>query len=233
MAKTFAVIGLGLFGQTVCEVLAEKGGEVIAIDNSPAQINRVKDFVSQAILLDSTDEESLSDAPLDQVDAAVIAIGDNIEASILTTALMKQTGIPHIIARAVNRNHARVLKKVGADEVINIEQRQGRRVALNLISPSVMERVVLSGDLILSEAYVPEPYIKYKADDLKLESRFGIRLSAIRRVETSLDGDGNTLRNERVIFPGPDDILKDGDILILLGEEARIEEFLNSEGAAP
>jgi trk system potassium uptake protein TrkA len=231
MPKTFAVIGLGLFGQKVCEILAEKGGEVIAIDNSPSQVNKVKDYVSQAILLDSTDEESLADAPLDQVDAAVVAIGDNIEASILTTALMKQIGVPLIIARAVNKNHSRVLKKVGADEVINIEERQGRRVALNLISPSVMERVVLSGNLILSEANLPEPYIKYKAQALNLENRFGIRLSAIRRVETALDGDGNTLRNEKVIFPGPDDILKEGDTLILIGEEEKIEEFLVSTGA--
>ncbi|MBI9097846.1 MAG: TrkA family potassium uptake protein [Spirochaetaceae bacterium] len=158
MKKTFAVIGLGILGRKVCEVLTEKGGEVIAIDNTPVQINKVKDFVTQAILLDSTDEDSISSAPFDQVDAAIVAIGDNIEASILTTTLLKQLGVPYIISRAVNKTHYQVLKQVGADEVINVEEDQGRRIALNLIAPSVMEKVRLSKDIYLSEMYLPEIY---------------------------------------------------------------------------
>lgn len=225
MAKTYAVIGLGLFGRKVCEVLTQKGGEVIAIDNTAFQINKVKDFVTQAILLDSTDEDSIGDAPFDQVDAAIVAIGDNIESSILTTTLLKQIGVPYIVARAVNKTHFQVLKQIGADEVINIEEDQGRRIALNLIAPSVMEKVVLSSKIILSEAHLPAKFVNSKLESLDLESRYKIRLSALRRTLSTLDTDGNTLRNEVLIFPKPEEELLEGDILIIIGEE-NIEEFL-------
>lgn len=228
MNKTFAVIGLGILGRKVCEVLTEKGGSVIAIDNTPLQINKVKDFVSQAILLDSTDEDSISKAPFDQVDAAIVAIGDNIEASILTTTLLKQLGVPYIISRAVNKTHFQVLKQVGADEVINVEEDQGRRIALNLIAPSVMEKVRLSKDVYLSEMYLPLVYDKRKVSSLELIDKFKIQLSAVRRTITVLDTDGNTIRNEKLLFPEPSDELLDGDVLILVGEEKNLETFVKS-----
>ena len=100
--KVFAVIGLGTFGRRVAEVLADRGGEVIAIDNNPDLIDRVKDSVTQAVLLDATDETSLASAPFDDVDVAVVAIGDNVAASILATALLKRVGIPYILARSIS-----------------------------------------------------------------------------------------------------------------------------------
>lgn len=228
MVKTFAVIGLGLFGRKVCEVLTEKGGEVIAIDNNPGQINRVKDFVSQAILLDSTDEESIADAPFDQVDAAIVAIGDNIEASILTTTLLKQLGVPYILSRAVNKTHFQVLKQVGANEVINIEEDQGRRIALNLIAPSIMDKVKLSKDVFLSEMYLPQPYYNMKVSSLDLNEKFNLQLVSVRRTISSIDNDGNTIREEKLLFPGQIDMYLDSDVLILIGNETDIEKFQRS-----
>ncbi len=228
MAKTFAVIGLGLFGRKVCEVLTEKGGEVIALDNTPALVNKVKDYVSQAILMDSTDEDSIAEAPFDQVDAAIVAIGDNIEASILTTTLLKQTGVPYIIARAVNKTHYQVLKQIGANEVINIEEEEGSRIAQNLIAPSVMEKIPLSRKVILSEMYLPGAYEKSTVASLDLEEKFKIRLVALRRIRTALDADGNTKRDEELLFPVPGEVLITGDVLILVGEEKALEEFQKS-----
>ena len=103
--KVYAVIGLGTFGRRVAEVISDRGGEVIAIDNDPELIDKVKDSVTQAVLLDSTDELSLANAPFDDVDVAVVAIGDNIAASILTTALLKRIGIPYILARSISELH--------------------------------------------------------------------------------------------------------------------------------
>ncbi len=228
MDKTFAVVGLGVFGQKVCEVLSQKGAEVIAVDNTSEQVNRVKDFVSQAVLLDSTDEESLSQASLDSVDSAIVAIGDNIEASILTTALLKQQGVPHIIARAVNKTHYQVLKKVGADEIINIEEDQGTRIALNLIAPSVMEKVKLSKEVTLSEMYVPPEYPGHSVKEMEFEGQFGIRLVAIRRSLNQMDAEGLNVRNEVLLFPEPEEKLIEGDVLILVGEEEKLEEFQKS-----
>ncbi|QEN05300.1 TrkA family potassium uptake protein [Thiospirochaeta perfilievii] len=228
MVKTFAVIGLGLFGRKVCEVLIEKGGEVIAIDNSPDQVNKVKDFVTQAILLDTTDDETIDDAPLDHVDAAIVAIGDNIEASILTTTLLKQIGVPYVIARAVNKTHYRVLKKLGADEVINIEEDEGRSVALNLINPSVLKKVILSKNVILSEINLPKNFIDLKVGDLDLKDKFSIRIMAIRRVLTKLDSDGNSIREELFLYIEDVDKFLDGDILLVSGATTDIEKFSSS-----
>lgn len=228
MVKTFAVIGLGLFGRKLCEVLTEKGGEVIAIDNNPGQINRIKDMVSQAILLDSTDEESIADAPFDQVDAAIVAIGDNIEASILTTTLLKQLGVPYILARAVNKTHFQVLKQVGANEVINIEEDQGKRIALNMIAPSIMDKVKLSKDVLLTEMYLPRAYCNMKTASLDLNDKFRLQLSAVRRTISTLDSDGNTIREEKLLFPGEIDTYLDKDVLIIIGNESDLEKFQKS-----
>lgn len=228
MDKTYAVIGLGVFGRRICEILTEKGADVIAIDNTSDQINRVKDFVSQAVLVDSTDEESLSEVALDSIDAAIVAIGDNIEASILTTAILKQLGVQYVISRAINKIHYQVLKKVGADEVINIEEDQGTRTALKLITPSVMEKVFLSKEILLSELYVPHAYEKVKINELNLENNYSIKLVAIRRFINKVDGEGLSIRKEVLVFPEIDALLQEGDILIMVGSEDKLEEFQKS-----
>ena len=228
MEKTYAVIGLGMFGWKVCQVLMEKGGQVIALDNRPEQINKIKDSVTQAILLDSTDEDSIREAPFDQVDAAIVAIGDNIEASILTTNLLKQTGVPYIISRAVNKTHFQVLKQIGADQVINIEEDEGRRIALNLIAPSVMEKVPLSKDIFLAEMYLPDGLGNSRVDSLDLINRFNLRLTSVRRTISELNTDGTAIRNEKLLFLTMEDKLLEGDILILIGSEKDLELFQKS-----
>ena len=119
--KIFAVIGLGSFGFEICREISGKGGKVIAIDNDPKKIDKIKDLVMQAILIDSRDEESLAKASLENIDVAVVAIGENLESSIITTALLKKLNIPQIISRASSDFHALVLKQIGATEIINLE----------------------------------------------------------------------------------------------------------------
>ena len=228
MEKTFAVIGLGMFGWKVCQVLMEKGGQVIALDNRPEQINKIRDNVTQAILIDATDEESISEAPFDQVDAAIVAIGDNIEASILTTNLLKQTGVPYIVARAVNKTHFQVLRQIGADEVINIEEDQGSRIASSLIAPSVMEKIPLSKDIFLAEIYLPDGLKNSKVESLDLVNRFNLKLTGIRRTVSELTPDGDAVRNEELLFPSPEDKLMEGDVLIIVGAEDDLESFRKS-----
>ena len=142
--KVFAVIGLGAFGRKLCEVITERGGKVIAIDNDASLIDKIKDTATQAILLDATDVESLTNAPFDDVDVAVVAIGNNITSSILTTALLKRIGVPYILARAITERHEQVLKQVGADEIVNIEIDEGLRIGNKLISPDVLDRIPVS-----------------------------------------------------------------------------------------
>jgi len=223
--KNFCIIGLGTFGRKVCEVLSEGGAEVIAIDNRSNHIERIKDDVSQAMLLDATDEEALSNVPFEDVDIALIAIGDNIEASILTTAILKRIGVPYIIARAITDIHQQVLRQIGADEVINIEIDEGQRLARRLIAPAVLDRIPLSESISVTEMYVPEAFVNKALVELALRNKFNINVVTIRRMEVSVDELGNPVKDERVIFPEASEKLKEEDVLILVGKNEDIERF--------
>ncbi|MEW5814484.1 MAG: TrkA family potassium uptake protein [Spirochaetota bacterium] len=221
--KVFAVLGLGAFGVEVCRVIAEKGGKVIAVDNQPSLIDKVKDTVTQAMLLDSTDEEALTSAALDDVDVAVVAIGENIEASILTTALLKKIGIPYIFARATSDIHQQVLKQVGANEVVNIEIDEGNRIAQRLMASEILDTIPLSQTISIAELFIPDEFIGKSLRQLDLRNRFNINLVSIKRVIISVDEVGNPIKNEEIIFPKPSEILDKNDILIIVGKNVDIE----------
>jgi trk system potassium uptake protein TrkA len=223
--KVFAVFGLGAFGNEVCRVLSEKGGKVVAFDNRPQPIERIKDQVSQVLVLDSTDEEALKSAPLDNVDIAIVAIGDDVEASILTTALLKNIGIPYIIARAVSDVHMRVLRQIGANEVINLEIEEGQRVASRLLTTEVLETIPVTEDYSIVELYVPESMVGKSLERLNLRQEYHVNVIAIERFKTSVDDEGNPLKEERVILPTKDDVLLTDDILIVVGRNSDIEGF--------
>jgi trk system potassium uptake protein TrkA len=223
--KVFAVFGLGAFGNEVCRVLSEKGGKVIAFDNRPQPVERIKDQVSQVMVLDSTDEEALRSAPLENVDIAIVAIGDDVEASILTTALLKNMGIPYIIARAVTDIHMRVLRQIGANEVINLEIEEGQRVASRLLTTEVLETIPVTEDYSIVELYVPESMVGKSLERLNLRQEYHVNVIAIERFKTNVDEEGNPVKEERVILPTKDDVLLTDDILIVVGRNSDIEAF--------
>ncbi len=169
--KIFAVFGLGAFGFTICTELTKKGAKVIAIDNHEKLIEKITDSVTQAIIMDSTDKELFKTLPLEDIDVAVVAIGDNFEASILTTSLLKETGIPYIVARAISDTHSQILKQVGANEVFNIEIEAGQRIANKLISPLVFEQIPLSSNQILAEIETPKKFIDKKVGELNFRKK--------------------------------------------------------------
>ena len=223
--KVFAVIGLGTFGKKVAEVLAEKGAQVIVIDNSPDNVERIKNSVTAAVLINSTDETALLKAPLDDVDTAIVAIGDRIEASILTTALLKKRGIPYIVSRAVSDIHETVLRQVGANEVINLEVAEGIRVAQRLVAPEVLDTIPISGDYSLAEMYVPKIFIGRSLAELKIREKFRVTVISIKRTRIDTDSVGNPSRQEDLVFPKASDILQDSDILFVVGKNSDIEEL--------
>jgi len=225
MARAFAVIGLGAFGRRLCEVLAEKGGTVVAIDNQAALIERVKETVTQAVLLDSTDEDALRDAPLEDIDVAVVAIGDNIEASILTTTLLKRLSVPYVVARAVSELHQQVLVQVGANEVINLEIDEGTRLANRLIAPQVLDRIPVAEDMSVAELYVPRSVVDATLAELNLRERYQINVISIKRSEVSVDETGSPERSERIIFPEPGEKLQENDIIMVVGSNEKIDVF--------
>ncbi|MBU0927666.1 MAG: TrkA family potassium uptake protein [Spirochaetes bacterium] len=225
--RTFAVIGLGSFGSRVCEVLSEKGASVVAIDADPAALERVKGIVSAAVLVDTTDEGALLKAPLDGVDVAIVAIGDNLEASILTTALLKQRGVPYVAARAITSIHETVLRRVGANEVANIEVEAGTRLARRLVAPDVLDSVPMSADVSLTEVYLPPYFVDKTPGELDIEKKLRLKVVALLRPQVDLDDTGNPVRRDELIFIAPDTTFKEGDRLFLLGRNADLDEFRN------
>jgi len=221
--RVFAVIGLGTFGFEVCSSLSKKGGKVLALDKSPELVDKVKDMVTQALLIDATDEESLKSVPLNDVDVAIVAIGDNIEASILTTVLFRQKGVPYIVARAVSKTHEHVLKQVGANEVVNIEIAEGQRIAAELISPSILDRIPIDSSISIAEILVPESFEERSLKDLDLRKNYRINVVTLKRTKTTVDEMGNPQKEEQIIFPGPDDMLQSSDVIIVIGRNEDIE----------
>ncbi len=221
--KVFAIFGLGSFGSEVCRVLSEKGARVLAFDHHPEPVEKIKEVVKQAHLLDSSDEDDMMSAPLEGIDVAIVAIGEDTEASILTTALLKNIGVPYIIARASSAIHMRVLKMVGATEVINLEIEEGRRVASRLLTVEALDTIPVTDDYSIVEFPVPESMVGMSLEKLNLRKVHQVNVIAIERFENAVDGEGNPAREERVILPDKDDILVHGDVLIVVGRNTDIE----------
>ena len=149
--RQFAVIGLGRFGFRVAEVLSGKGAQVIAIDKDNIVVEKIRDIVTEAVQLDSTDEEALRECRVEDVDVAVVSIGEHIESCILTTAILKNIGIKEIVSRAGTKLQAQILKEVGATRVIFPEEDMGLRVANSILAPGVLEYIDLGADYNLAE----------------------------------------------------------------------------------
>jgi len=223
--KIFAVIGLGVFGLKVCEVMAERGGRVIAIDKDPALIEKVKDIATQSILLDSTDETAMNQIPFADISVAIVAIGEHIEASILTTAILKRQGIPYIVARAVTEIHHQVLRQVGADEVVNIEIEEGQRIAQRLISPEVLDRISVTENISVAEVYVPKDFLGKTLAKLNIRNKMHVNIVAILRTNLSIDEEGNPVKTDNAVFPDAAEILQESDIMLIVGKNEDLDAF--------
>ncbi len=221
----FAVIGLGTFGKQVCDVLMEKGGRVLAVDTRPDIIDRMKDSVTQAVLLDATDENALSTLPFDEVDIAIVAMGENREASILATAILKRMGVPYILSRSSSDLHTQVLKQVGADEVLNIEISEGSRIARRLMAPEILDRIPISETITVAELYVSKNLVGKELSKLNLRKKYNINIIAVKRSFISIDELGNPVKSEELIFPDSDTKLKEHDIILIVGKNEDIDSF--------
>jgi len=225
--QNFAVIGLGEFGIRICEMLAEGGGAVVAFDHDAQAVDRVKKIVPAAMVIDTTDENALRKAPLDDIDVAIVAIGDNKEASILTTTLLKEREIPYIVARAVSPLHAIVLKRVGASRVLKIEEESASRIANELINPEALNSLSVVEGYGICEVKVPKFFIGKTLSQVALKEKFNITLITIVRLELDIDTVGNPLNREVIYEPDDNLELQTGDKLFILGSLEKIAEFRN------
>lgn len=216
MEQQIMIVGLGQFGMSLARTLSEKGAEVLAIDVRKDLVEEAAGFVTEALVMDATDEQQLSRLQPAKRDVVVCAIGEESrESSIVCTALLRQMGAPLVIARANQQMHERILRLVGAHQVINPEKEFGKRFAQRLIYRDVFPQTTLGDDLQLNEIRVQPGMVGKSLVDLALPKRFGVMVAAISR---SQDG--------RLVQPSPGEALKEGDHLVIVSEESAIPNLL-------
>ena len=207
MSGDFAVIGLGQFGRAVALSLVREGAAVLAIDALQERAQLVEAEVDAVAVADATSELALEELGLERMSCVVVAMGARArETSILTTALLRQRGIPRIISRAANELHGRVLLAVGAHEIINPELQMGQRLARNLAHPTIMEQLALDENTNLVELACPEQFIGKAIEEIDLKRRYGVSLVALRRgaqVIPSVGAGDRLQRGDRMLVVGP------------------------------
>ena len=222
----YVVIGLGTFGSKIIQILRAYGADVIAIDYNKEKVEAIKDKATMALALDSTDEAAMKAAQIEDVDAAVVALGEAQEEAILTTVILKKMGIYPIIARAANSLYAHVLKLVGADRVIIIEEQAGENVAKQLLAPEIHERIYLTTGHSLVEMEARKEFIGKTLKELDIRNRFGVNVIAIHKKVTKIDEEGKVVQKvEMNDLPGPGDRIEEGDVLVVVGSDSDIEKL--------
>ncbi len=216
MNKQFVIIGCGRFGTSVAKKLNELGCEVMAVDSSEEIVQSLADHVTHAVQADATDENALKAMGIRNFDVAVITIGANIQASIMVTLMVKELGVKHIVAKAQNEMHAKVLYKIGADRVVFPEREMGVRVAKNLVSNKILDYIELSQDYTIVEVKPLKAWIGKSLIEINLRAHFGINVIAIK------NNDGININ------VGPEERIGEHDILVVIGHNDDIRKVENS-----
>ncbi|ATS18874.1 potassium channel family protein [Parathermosynechococcus lividus] len=218
VTQQFAVIGLGRFGRGVCGTLHDSGYEVLGTDNQERLVNQVLQdrLVNHAIQLDSTDPQSLKEAGLFEFETVIVAIGNHLDASIITTLNLKEAGVPKVIAKASSEVHKKLLERVGADLVVFPEYEAGCELARSLTRPAILDSLALDPEKSIIEVKVPDAFHNKTIMEVGLRSRYGLNLIALR------------CDQKFEIIPDPNQKLKRGDIMVVIGANTDIDRFLSS-----
>lgn len=213
MKKEFAVIGLGRFGGSVCRELSIEGMNVLAIDIDEDKVNEFKNVASYAVIADSTDEGTLKELGIRNIDHVIVAIGDNIQASILTTVILTDLGIKKITVKAQNDYHEKILNKIGADQVVHPERDMGKRIAHNIISNNILDYLEVSDEHSIVEVKAGKKMLGKSMIDLDIRANYGCNVVAIKS--------GKDIN----VSPNSEDVLQKDDILIVIGADHDISRF--------
>jgi trk system potassium uptake protein len=213
MKKQFAVIGMGRFGSSVAQSLSKLGFEVLAVDSSDTRIHSISHMVTHAVQADSTDEDALRAIGIRNFDVVVVAIGQDIQASIMTTLILKEMNVGTVIVKAQNDLHGKVLKKIGADKVIFPERDMGNRVAHHLISPNILDYIELSDDYSIVEIQVTSSMAGKSLRELDIRARYRCNVMGIKQ--------GLKMN----IAPNAEDRLAETDILVVVGKNSDLANF--------
>jgi trk system potassium uptake protein len=203
--KQFVVIGLGHFGMSVAKTLSTLGHDVLAMDKNEHLVQLIMQDVTQAVQADALDEDTLRALGVRNFDVAIVAIGDDLEANILVTMMLKEMGIPYVVTKAQSELHGKVLEKIGADKIVFPEQDMGIRLANHLIRTNVMDFIELSLDYSIFEIIAAGRFVNKTLGELNLRAVYGINVVAIKKRADQI-----------VIAPGANAVVEERDILVVV-----------------
>lgn len=211
----FAVIGLGRFGRAVCSSLHSTGYQVLGTDRDEKKVSQILTdrIVSHAVQLDSTEPAALREAGIFEFDTVIVAIGNYLEQSIITTLNLKEAGVPHVVAKASSEVHVKLLKRVGADHVVYPEHEAGCALARSLTKPAILDRFDLDSENSIVEAIVPEEFYGKTIAELKLRTRYGLNILAVSH------------SNKFEINPDPNTRLAKGSAIVVIGSNKDINRL--------
>jgi len=215
--RQFVVIGCGRFGESVAKTLYKLGYDVLAVDKDINIVQEISEHVTHAIQADAEDENALRALGIRNFDVAVITIGSNIQASIMATLIVKELGVKTVIAKAQSEIHGKVLYKIGADKVVFPERDMGVRVAHNIISSNILDVIELMPDYSIIEVVALNEWENKALFELKLPNKMGVSVMAIKT--------GDKIN----ISPYADDIIKAGDVVVLLGHNDNLRKIEQKE----
>ena len=213
--RQFAVIGLGRFGRAVCTSLHQMGYEVLGTDIDEKLVAQAltQKIASHAIQLDSTEPESLKEAGIYEMDTVIVAIGNYLQESIITTLNVKEAGVELVVAKASSEIHGKVLRRVGADRVVFPEYEAGCTLASTLTQPAFLERLELDTENSIVEVLIPEAFSNQTLAQLDLRKRYGVNVLAISNGEKFITN------------PNPGQILTEGAMMVVIGSNKNLQRL--------
>jgi trk system potassium uptake protein len=213
--KRFAVIGLGKFGFYAAKALFEDGNEVVAIDADRGRVQTIDPWSTEAVVLDATEKETLKALGLETMDGVIVSTGTKISTSILICLFLQEIGVKKILVKALDDDHGKILKRVGATEIIHPERDMALRVSRGLSRPNVLDFIPLSDEFDLVQVGPPREFIGKSLKDLNLRVKYNVHIIAIKEL----------VPENFILVPPASFIIKDSDILIMLGKSEDIRQI--------
>jgi len=213
--KRFAVIGLGNFGFHAAKALYEDNNEVLAIDTDKGRVQAIDAYCTEAILVDATDKEALKSLGLENMDGVIVSTGTKISISILICLYLHEIGVKNILAKALDADHEKILKRVGATQIIHPERDMAIRISRGLSRPNILDFIPLSEDYDLIQVGPPRDFIGKNLKELNLRAKYNVHIIAIKEL----------VPENFVLVPPASFVIKDSDILIILGKSEDIRKI--------
>ena len=211
--KQFAIIGLGRFGASLALELMEQGYEVLGIDRNEEVVEDMSELLTHTVVADATDEEVLKSLGIRNFDCGIVAIGNDIQMSILSAILLKELGVAMVVAKAISVLHGRALEKLGVDRVIFPERDMGIRVAHQLVTPNLLDYIELSKDYLIVEMTVTDCMDGKTLSELNTRVRYGVSVVALNK------------QSGIIVAPTAMDVVNSGDIMVVIGSNDNVDRF--------